>query len=100
MMSATSLPIAFNPCCEHSCHNMHLTADLGLVSGCEDLDPSAQTVAVVEGLALANGLDARLHPVGDLQGALVIGRRYSGWDSIENRAEMFVGLRDAPLFQQ
>ena len=44
MMSAASLAIASNPCYEHSCHNMHLTADLGLVSGCEDLNPTAQTV--------------------------------------------------------
>ena len=50
--------------------------------------------------ALADGLDAGLHPVGDLQGALVIGRCYSGWNSVESRAEIFVGLQDAPLFQQ
>ena len=50
--------------------------------------------------ALADGLDAGLHPVGDLQGALVIGRCYSGWNSVESHAEIFVGLRDAPLFQQ
>ena len=44
MMFATSWAIASNPCYEHSCHNMHLTADLGLVSGCEDLNPTAQTM--------------------------------------------------------
>ena len=43
MMSATSLDIASNPCYEHSCHNMHLTADLELVSGCADLNSTAQT---------------------------------------------------------
>jgi hypothetical protein len=51
-------------------------------------------------LALADGPEARLEPVEDLQGALVIGRYYSGWNSIKNRAEIFVGLWDAPLFQQ
>ena len=34
---------AFNPCCDHSCHNMHPTAGLRLVSECEDLNPTAQT---------------------------------------------------------
>ena len=29
MMSAPSLPIAFKPRCDHSCHNMHSTAHLG-----------------------------------------------------------------------
>jgi hypothetical protein len=43
MMSATSLPIAFKPCCDHSGYNMHPTAGLGLVAECEDLNPTAQT---------------------------------------------------------
>jgi hypothetical protein len=100
MMSATSLAIASNPCYEHSCHNMHLTADLGLVSGCEDLNPTAQTVRNPQSPALADGLDVGLHPVDDLQGALVIGGHCSGWNSIKSRAEIFVGLWGAPLFQQ
>jgi hypothetical protein len=54
----------------------------------------------IKGVALADGIDAGLHPVDDLQGALVIGRYYSGWNSIKNRAEIFVGLWDATLFQQ
>jgi hypothetical protein len=32
------LPTAFKPCFDHSCHNMHPTALLGLVSECEDLN--------------------------------------------------------------
>jgi hypothetical protein len=66
----------------------------GLGPDCAD---SAQSSKV---LALADGPEARLEPVEDLQGALVIGRYYSGWNSIKNRAEIFVGLWDAPLFQQ
>jgi hypothetical protein len=50
--------------------------------------------------ALADDPEARLEPVEDLQGALVIGRYYSGWNSIKNRAEILAGLWDAPLFQQ
>jgi hypothetical protein len=66
----------------------------GLGPDCAD---SAQLSKV---LTLADGIDAGLHPVDDLQGALVIGRHCSGWNSIENRVEIFVGLWDAPLFQQ
>ena len=66
----------------------------GLEPDCAD---SAQWSKVP---ALADGLDAGMHPVDDLQGALLIGRYYSSWNSIKNRAEIFVGLWDAPLFQQ
>jgi hypothetical protein len=62
------------------------------------LNPPAQ--AVLEGSDLADGLGAGLELVEDLQGARVIGRYYSGWHSIKSRAEMLVGFRHAPLFQQ
>jgi hypothetical protein len=50
--------------------------------------------------ASADGLGAGLQLVEDLQGTRVIGRYYSGWHSIKSRAEMLVGFRHAPLFQQ
>ncbi len=37
------LPTAFKRCFDHSCHNMYPTADLGLVSECGNLNPTAQT---------------------------------------------------------
>src|SRR5260370_6924881 len=43
MISATRLPTAFKRCFDHSCHNMYPTADLGLVSACGNLNPTAQT---------------------------------------------------------
>jgi hypothetical protein len=70
------------------------------LSECEDLNSTAETVRTSKVPVLADGLDAGLQAVDDLQGALVIGRYYSGWNSIKNHAEIFVGLRDAPLFQQ
>jgi hypothetical protein len=41
MMSATGLPIAFEPGCDHACYNMHPIAHPGLGSECEDLNPTA-----------------------------------------------------------
>src|SRR3954451_20440317 len=42
-VSRDHLPIAFEPCCDHSCHNMHPTAPLKLESERQDLNPAAQT---------------------------------------------------------
>ena len=51
--------------------------------------------------ALADGsLRARLQLGEDLQGACVIGKYHSGRRSIKSRAEMFVGVWHAILFQQ
>ena len=66
----------------------------GLEPDCAD---SAQPSKVS---ASADGLGAGLEPVEDLQGALVIGRYYSGRHSIKSRAEMFAAFRQAILFQQ
>jgi hypothetical protein len=96
-MSATSLPIAFNACCEHSCHNMHLTAELVLHRDARTWTRLRRSSKI---LVLADGPETRLEPVEDLQGALVIGRYCFGWNSIKNSAEILVGLWDAPLFLQ
>jgi hypothetical protein len=50
--------------------------------------------------ALADGFGARLELPEDSQGTLVNGGYNSGWHSIKRRAEIFVGFRHAPLFQQ
>src|SRR5258708_259037 len=99
MISATSLPIAFKPCCDQSCHNMHPAAGLGLVSECGNLNPPARTAHMLEGDALTGGFGARLQPAEDLAGARVSGGRNSGWYSIKSRAEIPVGFRHAILFQ-
>jgi hypothetical protein len=100
MISATSLPIVPNPAVtilpQHA-PNRRPEACIGMRGLEHDCADSAQSSKVP---ALADCLDAGLHPVDDLQGALVIGRYYSGWNSVKNRAEIFVGLWDAPLFQQ
>src|SRR5260221_13741840 len=101
MMSATSLPIAFKPCCGHSCRNMHPTAGLGLVWECEGLNPRAQTAHRNRKVpALADGLGAGLELVEDLQGAPVSGKYNSGRHSIKSLVEMFVGFWHAPLLLQ
>src|SRR5713226_2723182 len=98
MISATSLPIAFKPCCDHSCHNMHLTAGLGLYRNERTCTLLRRRRTVLESAALAGGPDAGLEPVEDLQGARVSGGCNSGRCSIKSRAEMFVDFSHAPLF--
>src|ERR1700754_629567 len=73
---------------------------IGLVSECWRLDPTAQTAAAVEGPHLAHGLRAGLELVKDLQSARVIGKFPSGGHPIKSPAEMRVGVRHTPLFQQ
>ena len=78
--------IAFKPCSDHSCHNMHPTAGSGLVSKCEDLNPIAQTARCRQGVALADDLGALLELVEDFQGTLSIAVYISGRRSTESCA--------------
>jgi hypothetical protein len=73
MISATSLPIAFKPCCDHSCHNMHPTGGLGLYRVARTWTQLRRQRTVVEGAALADGFGAGSQPVEDSQGARVSG---------------------------
>jgi hypothetical protein len=94
------LLIAFKPRCDHTCHNVHPTADMGLYRNAMTLIRLRRQRTVLESSALADGPGAGLELVEDLQGALVGGGYNSGWHSIKSRAEVFVGFWHAPLFPQ
>src|SRR5882672_1293634 len=99
MMSATSLPIAFKPYCDQSCHNMHPTAGLALLWECGNLNPPASTAQGARRRRLTGRPAARLQATEDLLGALVSGGYNSSRRSIESRAQMSAGFRHAILFQ-
>jgi hypothetical protein len=91
--------LTLNPCCDRLPQHAP-TSLLGLVSECEDLNPTAQKARQSMAPLLADRLGTGLKRVEDLPSALVSGRHNSGRCSIESCAEVLVGFGHAVLFQQ
>jgi hypothetical protein len=85
MISATSLPIALNPCCDRLPQHAPNLASRACM-GMRRLEPDCADSTAVDGTLLADGLCTGLKPVEDLQGTLVSGECNSGRYSIESCA--------------